>query len=407
MTSTEPVTATQQSVDLSISGMTCASCAARIEKKLNRLDGVSATVNFATERAHVAHAAEMLPAELIKAVEATGYTATLSEPPAVHGISTDGRRDEQDHGTDAAASLRQRLIVTLMLTIPVVALSMVPAFQFRNWQWLVLALASPVVFWGALPFHRATWTNLKHGAATMDTLVSMGIGVAYLWSLYTLFFGDAGMPGMRMEFQLLSPHRGSGLGELYLEVATGVTAFLLTGRYLEARARRSSGAAIRALMELGAKDVAVLRAGVQTRIPIDQLAIGDVFVVRPGETVATDGVVTSGSSAIDESMLTGESVPVEVSSGSTVVGATVNVGGLLQVRATGVGSDTRLAQLAALVEQTQTGKAQVQRLADRVSGIFVPVVIVFALLTFAVWMLTGGGAAIAITAAAAALNWAF
>ena len=388
-----------QTLDLDIGGMTCASCAARVEKKLNRMDGVAATVNYATERARVTFPADISVDALVATVEATGYTAAL--PPPLVATETDDASDGPV-ASDATAPLRQRLLVSLALTVPVVLLSMVPALQFDYWQWLALTLAGPVATWGALPFHRAAWTNLRHGAATMDTLISLGVTAAFTWSLYALFIGGAGETGMTMPFTLV-PSRGSGADEIYLEVASGVTVFLLAGRYAEARAKRRSGAALRALMQLGAKDVAVLRDGDEVRIPVQELAPGDDFVVRPGEKVATDGTVVSGRSAIDASLLTGESVPVDVGPGDTVVGATVNAGGRLVVRATRVGNDTQLAQMARLVEDAQNGKAAVQRLADRVSAVFVPVVIVLAASTLGFWLGTGGGAQLAFTAAVAVL----
>ncbi|MFD2079269.1 heavy metal translocating P-type ATPase [Actinopolymorpha cephalotaxi] len=387
--------------------MTCASCAARVEKKLNKLDGVMATVNYATEKAKVSAPASVTTDELVGVVEATGYTATLpalpaQSPDAADGAATAAGSPAAPPEADPTRALRTRLLTSLALALPVVVLGMVPPLQFTNWQWLALTLASPVAVWGAWPFHKAAWTNLRHGAATMDTLISLGVGAAYLWSLYALFFGEAGTPGMRMEFSLL-PRQGSGAEEIYLEVAAAVTTFILAGRYAEARAKRRSGAALRALLELGAKEVTVLRDGVETRIPVDRLAVDDTFVVRPGEKVATDGVVVDGASAVDASMLTGESVPVDVRPGDNVVGATVNAGGRLVVRATRVGSDTQLAQLARLVEDAQNGKARVQRLADRVSGIFVPVVIVLAVATFGLWLGSGGGVTAAFTAAVAVL----
>ncbi|MEN4399810.1 heavy metal translocating P-type ATPase [Mycolicibacterium senegalense] len=379
-------------VVLEIGGMTCASCAGRIERKLNNLDGVTATVNFATEKATVDVAGEVTPQELIEAVETAGYTAQL---PAAES----GENHVED---DPTAPLRTRLIVSAVLTIPVVAMAMIPALQFTNWQWLSLTLAAPVVVWGALPFHRAAWTNLRHGTATMDTLISMGTIAAFGWSLYALFWGTAGMPGMTHPFTLSISH-SDGTGNIYLEVAAGVTTFILAGRYFEARSKRRAGAALRALLELGAKDVAVLRNGAEQRIPIESLAVGDEFVVRPGEKIATDGEVVDGSSAVDASMLTGESVPVEVGPGDQVVGATVNVGGRLVVRAKRIGSDTQLAQMARLVEDAQSGKAQAQRLADKVSAVFVPVVIALAVGTLGFWLGTGGSVAAAFTAAVAVL----
>ncbi|WP_179791346.1 heavy metal translocating P-type ATPase [Actinopolymorpha rutila] len=390
--------------------MTCASCAARVEKKLNKLDGVVATVNYATEKAKVSAPETVSTDDLVGVVEATGYTATLPAPPAPSSTDTTAGGAATGAGSPTASAaeadptraLRTRLLTSAALALPVVVLGMVPPLQFTNWQWLALALASPVAVWGAWPFHKAAWTNLRHGAATMDTLISLGVGAAYLWSLYALFLGTAGTPGMRMEFSLL-PRQGSGANEIYLEVAAAVTTFILAGRYAEARAKRRSGAALRALLELGAKEVMVVRDGVETRVPVDRLGAGDTFVVRPGEKVATDGVVVDGTSAVDASMLTGESVPVDVRPGDNVVGATVNAGGRLVVRATRVGSDTQLAQLARLVEDAQNGKARVQRLADRVSGIFVPVVIVLAVATFGLWLGAGGGVTAAFTAAVAVL----
>jgi len=382
------------SLDLVIGGMTCASCAARIEKKLNKVPGVSASVNYATERASVVHPAGVTTDQLVAVVEATGYTAVLPAPPAA--------ADRTEPVADAAAELRHRLLICVALTVPVVLLAMVPALQLTSWQWLSLTLASPVVVWGAWPFHRAAWVNARHGAATMDTLISVGVGAAYLWSLWALFIGDAGAPGMRMTFTLL-PERSAGADAIYLEVASAVTVFILGGRYLEARAKSSSGAALRALLDLGAKDVAVLRGGVEVRVPVGALVVGDLFVVRPGEKVATDGVVTDGSSAIDASLLTGEAVPLEVGVGDAVTGGCVNAGGRLTVRATRVGADTQLAQIARLVQQAQNGKAQVQRLADRVSAVFVPVVIGLALLTLAGWLLSGASASTAFTSAVAVL----
>jgi Cu+-exporting ATPase len=363
--------ATAQRIELAIGGMTCASCATRVERRLNRLDGVAASVNLATERASVTYPAGMAPAELVRVVEETGYTARLPAPVA-----------GPDEVAPAVDPLRRRLLVSLLLAAPVVVLAMVPPAQFRYWQWLSLVLAAPVVGWGGWPFHRVAWTNLRHGAATMDTLISLGTGAAFLWSLSALLFGG---------------------GATYLEVAAAVTVFILAGRYFEARARRRSGAALRALLELGARDVAVLRDGREERVGVDRLAAGDRFVVRPGEKIATDGVVVDGASAVDVSMLTGESVPVEVGPGDAVVGATVNAGGRLVVEATRVGADTQLAQLARLVTEAQNGKAAVQRLADRISAVFVPVVLVLAAGTLAGWLLAGAGTAAAFTAAVAVL----
>ncbi len=392
-TTTPTATGTQQ-VELAISGMTCASCANRIERKLNKLDGVTATVNYATEKARVSYDGAVSTEELLSTVAAAGYSAALPAPRSAAA--------EAPVEHDPAAQLRQRLMVCLVLTVPVVAMAMVPALQFDAWQWLSLTLAAPVVVWGGLPFHRAAWTNLRHGTSTMDTLISVGTIAAFAWSLYALFLGTAGQIGMRHPFELTLV-RSDGAGNIYLEAAAGVTTFILAGRYLEAKAKRSAGAAMRALLELGAKDVAVLRDGVETRIPVEDLAVGDTFVVRPGEKLATDGVVVEGSSAVDASMVTGESVPVEVGVGDAVIGATTNAGGRLLVQATRVGADTQLAQMARLVEDAQNGKAQVQRLADRISGIFVPIVLVLALATLGFWLAIGAGAGAAFTAAVAVL----
>jgi Cu+-exporting ATPase len=386
-------------VELAIGGMTCASCAARIEKKLNRLDGVTATVNYATEKARVSVTGDVTPADLIATVEETGYTAHLPEPPKAE---VDGEQPATVGADDHVRSLRQRLLVSAFLTVPVVAMAMVPALQFTYWQWLSLTLAAPVVVWGAWPFHKAARTNLRHGAATMDTLISLGTLAALGWSLYALFLGTAGEPGMTHPFEL-TVARTDGAGNIYLEAAAGVTTFILAGRYFEARSKRRAGAALRALLELSAKEVSVLRGGREERIPVDRLAVDDLFVVRPGEKVATDGVITEGSSAVDASMLTGESVPVEVGPGDAVVGATVNAGGRLVVRATRIGADTQLAQMARLVEDAQNGKTEVQRLADRVSGLFVPVVIALSVGTLGFWLGTGSGLAAAFTAAVAVL----
>ncbi|MFJ9616857.1 heavy metal translocating P-type ATPase [Streptomyces noursei] len=392
-------------VELEIGGMTCASCAARIEKKLNRMDGVTATVNYATEKAQVTLAEDsgVGTADLIATVEKTGYTAAVPAPPApeppADGAEPDPAAEEAD---GPLAALRQRLLVSLALSVPVILMAMVPALQFTNWQWLSLTLAAPVVAYGAWPFHRAAWTNLRHGAATMDTLISMGTLAAFGWSLWALFFGTAGMPGMTHPFELTIA-RTDGSGAIYLEAAAGVTTFILAGRYFEARAKRKAGAALRALLELGAKDVAVLRAGKEVRIPVGELRVGDRFVIRPGEKIATDGRVVEGSSAVDASMLTGESVPVEVAPGDTVTGATVNAGGRLVVEATRIGADTQLARMARLVEDAQNGKAAAQRLADRISAVFVPIVIALALATLGFWLGTGHGAVAAFTAAVAVL----
>ncbi|HEX2264666.1 MAG TPA: cation transporter, partial [Solirubrobacterales bacterium] len=315
-------------LELPIEGMTCSSCAGRVEKSLNKLDGVEATVNFATERATVSFDPERVaPEELVGAVEKVGYSASLPSP--------DVEEDEAP-AADPTAALRRRLVFSAVLSLPVLLISMIEPLQFENWQWLVLQLATPVVLWGGWPFHKAAWQNLRHGAATMDTLISLGTLAALGWSLYALFIGDAGMPGMTMPFELVS-ERGAGADEIYLEVAAVVTTFILAGRYFEARAKRRAGAALEALLDLGAKDVAVLDPdGGERRIPVEELAAGDRFVVRPGEKVATDGVVESGSSAVDRSLVTGESVPVEVGPGEEVIGATINVGGRLVVRATRV-----------------------------------------------------------------------
>jgi Cu+-exporting ATPase len=382
-------------VEFDIGGMTCASCATRIERKLNRIEGVDASVNYATEKARVRTPPSVDTATLVAAIESAGYTAVVPAPPA-----TDDTRAAS--GPDDTDRLRQRLLISAILAVPVALLSMIPALQFTNWQWLALTLAAPVAVWGALPFHRAAWTNARHGATTMDTLISVGVTAASGWSLYALFFGEAGMPGMTMQFSFLT-EPGSGAHEIYLEVASAVTVFLLAGRYIEARAKRASGEALQALLHLGARDAMVIRDGIELRVPIAQLAVGDRFVVRPGEKVATDGLVVDGASAIDASMLTGESVPVEVGSGDRVVGATLNVGGRLVVEATRVGSDTELARLGRLVEEAQTGKAQAQRLADRVSAIFVPVVLILSILTFLGWLLAGGSLSVAFTAAVATL----
>ncbi|MFG2993301.1 heavy metal translocating P-type ATPase [Streptomyces sp. NPDC048257] len=405
-----PITA----VELSIGGMTCASCAARIEKKLNRMDGVEATVNYATEKARVSYTGDVQVADLIATVVRTGYTAEEPPPPPAPEAA-EGHEAAEATGevrTEAPdpvlAALRQRLLVSVTLALPVVLLAMIPALQFDNWQWLSLTLAAPVVIWGGLPFHKAAWTNARHGAATMDTLVSVGTLAAFVWSLWALFFGHAGMPGMRHGFTLFTVQGGSvartdGSTAIYLEVAAGVVSFILLGRYLEARSKRKAGAALKALMELGAKDVAVLRTGREVRIPVSALAVGDRFVVRPGEKIATDGTVVEGSSAVDASMLTGESVPVDVSVGDSVTGATVNASGRLVVEATRIGADTQLARMARLVEDAQNGKAEVQRLADQISGIFVPVVLVLALGTWITWLLITDDPTAAFTAAVAVL----
>ncbi|MEU4571338.1 heavy metal translocating P-type ATPase [Nonomuraea sp. NPDC023979] len=385
----------QSAVELSIGGMTCASCANRIERKLNKLDGVTATVNYATEKAKVTFPEGVDTQLLIAEVEKAGYSAAL--PPSEQDEAAgEGAAEPRD---DELRTLRQRLITSVVLSVPVIAMAMVPALQFTYWQWLSLVLAAPVVVYAGWPFHKAAWTNLRHGAATMDTLISIGTIAALGWSLWALFFGTAGVPGMTHPFEFTIA-RSDGSGNIYLEAAAGVTAFILAGRYFESRSKRRAGAALRALLELGAKDVELADG---RRIPTAQLKVGDRFVVRPGEKIATDGVIEDGSSAVDASMLTGESVPVEVRPGDPVTGATVNAGGRLIVRATRVGADTQLAQMAKLVEDAQTGKAQVQRLADRISGVFVPIVIALAVGTLGFWLGTGDGVGAAFTAAVAVL----
>ncbi|MFB8437514.1 heavy metal translocating P-type ATPase [Streptomyces niveus] len=389
-------------VELTIGGMTCASCAARIEKKLNRMDGVEATVNYATEKAKVSYRGEAVSVgDLIATVEATGYTAAEPPPPRPAGGEVSSRSAEEE-ADDELRPLRQRLITAVVLSVPVIAMAMIPALQIEYWQWLSLTLAAPVVTYAAWPFHRAAWKNARHGAATMDTLISVGTSAAFLWSLWALFFGTAGTPGMTHPFELTIA-RSDGAGNIYLEAAAGVTAFILAGRYFEARSKRKAGAALRALMELGAKEVTVLRGGVEVTVATGELAVGDRFVVRPGEKIATDGTVTEGTSAVDASMLTGESVPVEVAPGDTVTGATLNAGGRLVVQATRVGSDTQLARMARMVEDAQNGKAAAQRLADRISAVFVPVVIALALGTLGFWLGNGSGLTAAFTAAVAVL----
>ncbi|SEC96836.1 Cu+-exporting ATPase [Streptomyces sp. 2131.1] len=391
-------TADTAEVELAIGGMTCASCAARIEKKLNRMDGVTATVNYATEKARVSYddGAGVSVQDLIATVERTGYTAREPAPPARTPEETAAPPVRE---TD---SLRQRLITAVLLAVPVILMSMIPALQFDNWQWLALTLTAPVVTYAAWPFHRAAWTNARHGAATMDTLISVGTSAAFLWSVWALFFGTAGMTGMTHPFEL-TIGRSDGAGNIYLEAASGVTAFILAGRYFEARSKRKAGAALRALLELGAKEVTVLRDGREVTVDTAELRAGDRFLVRPGEKIATDGVVVEGSSAVDASMLTGESVPVEVSTGDPVTGATLNAGGRLVVEATRVGADTQLSRMAKLVEDAQNGKAAAQRLADRISAVFVPVVIALALGTLAFWLIDGAGLTAAFTAAVAVL----
>ncbi|MGO4456889.1 heavy metal translocating P-type ATPase [Streptomyces sp. M-16] len=386
-------------VELAIGGMTCASCAARIEKKLNRMDGVEATVNYATEKAKVTFDADVSVADLIATVEATGYTAKEPAPARAQGPSGAGEEPEE---ADELRPLRQRLTTAVALAVPVIAMAMVPALQIDYWQWLSLTLAAPVVTYAAWPFHRAAWTNARHGAATMDTLISVGTTAAFLWSLWALFFGTAGTPGMTHAFEFTIA-RSDGAGNIYLEAAAGVTAFILAGRYFEARSKRKAGAALKALLELGAKEVTVLRDGREVTVPTADLQAGMRFLVRPGEKIATDGTVVEGSSAVDASMLTGESVPVEVSVGDSVTGATLNAGGRLVVEATRVGADTQLARMAKMVEDAQNGKAAAQRLADKISAVFVPVVIGLALATLGFWLGTGSGLAASFTAAVAVL----
>ncbi|MFB7129760.1 heavy metal translocating P-type ATPase [Kitasatospora sp. NPDC056273] len=387
MSTSAPDLGARDRVELSIGGMTCASCAARIEKKLNRMDGVEATVNFATEKARVDFGPGTTVEDLIATVERTGYIAELPPPPAA---------------PEPADPLRDRLLTSAVLAVPVVLLSMVPALQFTDWQWLAFALTGPVVVYGGLPFHRAAWTNLRHGAATMDTLVSLGTLAAFGWSCWALFGGHAGRPGTHHDFSL-SVGDTDASATLYLETAAAVTVLILLGRYLEARSKRRAGAALHALLDLGAKDVAVLEGEREVRLPVDRLTVGTRFVVRPGEKIATDGTVVEGASAVDASMLTGESVPVEVTVGDAVTGATVNAGGRLVVEATRVGADTRLARMARLVEEAQNGKAAAQRLADRISAVFVPAVILIALATLVVWLLATDSSTEAFTAAVAVL----
>ncbi|GAB4589042.1 heavy metal translocating P-type ATPase [Nocardia sp. IFM 10818] len=389
--------APERSIELEIGGMTCASCASRIEKKLNKIDGVTATVNYATEKAKVSFPDSVTPDDLIAKVVDTGYTASVHHTEPVKTAEPEG-----DPAPTATRQLRHRLLVSLALAIPVVAMAMIPALQFTNWQWLSLTLTAPIVVWGGAQFHRAAWVNAKHGAATMDTLISLGTVAAFGWSVYALFFGDAGHPGMKHPFSLAIT-RGDSSSALYFEVAAVLITAILAGRYFETRSKEKAGSALRALLEMGAKDVSVLRGGAETRIPVSDLRVDEEFLVRPGEKVATDGVVVHGNSAVDMSMLTGESVPVEVGPGDQVVGATVNAGGLLTVRATRVGADTQLAQMASLVEEAQNGKAPVQRLADQVAGIFVPIVIAIAVAALGFWLGTGAAVATAFGAAVAVL----
>jgi Cu+-exporting ATPase len=398
MTDTTTTTPPATTVTLDIGGMTCASCAARITKRLNKLDGVDASVNYATEQATVTLPDGLTVDEVVAQVEAIGYTANVPAAAQPDTVDDDGAREPDPELT----ALRDRLVVAAVLGIPVLLVSMINTLQFTNWQWLTFTMASPVVLWAAYPFHRAAWKNLRHGAATMDTLISVGTLAAFSWSVYALFWGEAGIPGMKMGFTL-GLERGAGQSELYFEVACVVVMFILAGRYFEARAKRTSGAALRALLNLGAKDVAILRDGHEVRIPIGELVVGDRFVVRPGEKVATDGTIEEGTSAIDASLLTGEPVPAEVGPGDAVTGATVNAGGRLVVRATRVGADTALAQIARLVTDAQNGKAPVQRLADRISAVFVPVVIALALGSLGFWFGTGETPSTAFTAGVAVL----
>lgn len=396
-------------IDLGVTGMTCTSCSARVERKLNKLDGVNASVNFATESASVEYdPATVDEDKLIGTVRAAGYdafslAAKKSDQQAVGVDKQESAQDQIDAAREAEAEdLKHRLIISTLLSLPVLLISMIPALQFTNWQWALLTLATPVYFWGGAPFHKATWANLKHGSFTMDTLVSMGTTAAYLWSLWALFIGNAGMPGMKMSMHLLPTE--STMDELYLESASVVISFLLLGRWFETRAKGQSSVALRALLSMGAKEATLLRDGKETRVPADSLQVGDTFVVRPGEKIATDGVITEGQSAIDESMLTGESVPVEVVAGDKVTGATLNTSGRLIVKASRVGSDTTLAQMAKLVTDAQSRKAPVQKLVDKISQVFVPVVIAIAVLAFLGHFFIGGsGLAPAFTAAVAVL----
>ncbi|MFC8507725.1 heavy metal translocating P-type ATPase [Streptomyces sp. NPDC057411] len=388
-------------VTLDIGGMTCGACSARIEKKLNRLEGVTAEVNFALERAHVSFDERHSVDDLIDTVVKMGYTAELPPPPEAAAAA--GTVETAAEAADRElAAMRRRILICLALTVPVIAMAMVTPLQFDHWQWLSLTLAAPVAVWGAWPFHTAAWKNLKQAGGTMDTLVSVGVLASFGWSLYALFFGYAGITGMQMPF-LMTPTPGQGLHHIYLEVATSLTLFVLVGRYAEHRAKRRAGNAVRALLELGAKDVTAVRAGQEVTIPIGELRVGDRFVVRPGEKIATDGVVVEGTSAVDASMLTGESVPQEVTVGDSVVGATVNTSGRLTVRAERVGADTQLAHISRLVSDAQAGKAPVQRLADRIAAVFVPVVVAIAFCVGGFWIGNGGDSAVALTAAVSVL----
>ncbi|WP_055565278.1 heavy metal translocating P-type ATPase [Streptomyces atriruber] len=382
--------------DLAVGGMTCAACVKRVEKRLGRLDGVTATVNLATGRARVSHPPHVTPDELVTTVQQAGYTAELPEPPRRQ------ERQKREPGRQQEQQQRQQLLITALLAVPVLVLSMVPALQFRNWQWLCFALAAPVATWGAWPFHLRALRGLRHAAATMDTLVSLGVAASFGWSAYALFLGGAGDPGMTMPFTLL-PSADDGIAHVYLEAAVGVPLFVLAGRFLEARARHGTGRALRSLAGLTVKDVAVREAGTERRVPIAQLGVDQVFVVRPGERVATDGVVVEGSSAVDLSLVTGESEPVEVGPGSRLTGGAVNAGGLLLVRATAVGADTQLARITRMVTDAQAGKARAQRLADEVAGVFVPVVLALAATVLGFWLGAGADPQAAVTACVAVL----
>ncbi|WP_432280688.1 heavy metal translocating P-type ATPase [Streptomyces luomodiensis] len=396
---------------LVVDGMTCAACVGRVEKRLGRLEGVHATVNLATGRAKVAHPASVSVEALVAVVEAAGYPARPAEPTAGSGGTPQTARPaagrEPDDGRPGSEEVserqeRDRLLITALLAVPVLVLSMVPAWQFRNWQWLCFVLAAQVAVWGAWPFHRRALRGLRHGTATMDTLVSLGVTASFAWSAYALFLGGAGLPGMTMPLTLL-PSASGGVAHVYLEAAVGVPLFVLAGRRLEARARRGTGSALRSLAELAAKDVAVRRGGVECRVPAAELAVGEVFLVRPGERVATDGTVVEGGSALDLSLVTGESHPVEVGPGSAVIGGAVNSGGLLEVRADAVGADTQLARISRLVEDAQTGKAAIQRLADSVAAVFVPAVLSVSVTVLGFWLGAGADPQAAITAAVAVL----
>lgn len=397
---TTSTSANHGSVDLSVGGMTCASCVARVEKKLNKVAGVNASVNLATESAHVELSAPVDPQQLVAVVEKAGYSATVTK---VEDGAVEAMRKQEARHLAHAADLRRRLIVAATLSVPLMVISMVSAAQFYGWQWVVAALALPVVTWCAWPFHKAAFTNLRHGSTTMDTLVSLGVITATLWSLWALIFGGAGMLGMRMSMEFI-PRAQSEHAHMYFESAAWIVTFLLTGRLAEARVRHRSGDSLRKLLQLGAKTAARVNAdGSVTEIPIDRLQVGDRFRVRPGEKIATDGVVVEGHSAIDASLLTGESLPVDVSAGDEVTGATVNTSGTLVVRATRVGAGTTLSRIAQVVTAAQAAKAPVQRLADRVSSVFVPTVLALAALTFLGWLVTGHNAQAAITAAVAVL----